>query len=147
MVWRARLGTPAFGFILMVYVMKALRLKYWGLEVVDFMGRVKWEYHVLVFLVMVWFFVPGFLNRYDAQAGFIDQNILLLMVLSVICFLGLLGLCWWLLDRFWRGIGLPGVGLMVLQFKDLELWMQLGFYLCSFALLLLAAVGCMMAIC
>jgi len=87
------------------------------------------------------------LNRFDAQAGFIDQNILLLVVLSVIAFLVLVGLCWWILDRFWRGIGLPGVGLMVLQFRDLELWVQLSFYLGSFALLLFAAVGCLTAIC
>lgn len=83
---------------------------------------------------------------FDPTNGFIDPNIWLLLLLSLIAFLVVTGLCWWLLHLFWMSLGLPVLGNMVSQFKVLSPWQQLGFYWASFGLLLLAAVGVMMAV-
>ncbi|MNY70658.1 hypothetical protein D3C86_2088380 [compost metagenome] len=48
--------------------------------------------------------------------------------------------------QFWISMGLPALGNMVSQYKELTVWQQLGFYWASFALLLLAAVGVLSAI-
>lgn len=98
-------------------------------------------------MVLFWMVLPVLLRKLDATVGTIDQSIWLLVLLALICFLLLLGFCWWLLGRFWSALGLPQFQEMVSQFNDLVLWQQLGFYYASFALLLLAGVGCLAAIC
>jgi len=104
---------------------------------------------IIVFLLLLatWFFAPGWLRRIDGTAGSVDQSIWLLIVLSLISFLLITSLCWWLLQRFWLMAGLPPISTMVLHFNTLQLWQQLGLYLLSFALLLLAATGSLAAIC
>jgi hypothetical protein len=127
--------------------MKTLKLKYWGFDFLDsFIGLknsfngVKKEYHLLGCLSIVWLLWPRLL-------GGSDQSILGQMILAIIGFLLLLALCWWLLGRFWRGLGLPDMEFMVSQFKRLRTWQQLSFYMGLFALLLLAGVACLAAIC
>jgi len=102
---------------------------------------------VLGLLVLLWPLAQGIVRSSDELAGGVDPNIYLYMMLSVMCFLGLLGMCWWLLACFWAAFGLPAVNGLVVHFKAMELWQQLSFYFVSFALLLLAAVGCLIAIC
>lgn len=97
-------------------------------------------------LLLAWFAAPKLIGFVDASTGYIDQSIWLLLLLSVISFLMILGLCWWLVQKAWLVIGLPKLADMVLQFKELDLWAQLGYYYACFALLLLAAVGCLAAI-
>jgi hypothetical protein len=97
-------------------------------------------------LLISWPLLQRWVMRSDPTMGFIDPNIWLLMLLSLICFLVVTGLCWWLIQRFWMSLGLPGLDNMVLQFKQLALWQQLGFYWASFGLLLLAAVGVLAAV-
>ena len=80
-------------------------------------------------------------------SGSLDQNIWLLIILSMICFLTITGLCWWLLQRFWQSLGLPAFSKLVSQFNSLESWQQLGLYLFCFALLLFTAIGSLVAIC
>jgi hypothetical protein len=92
-------------------------------------------------MVLTWFTLPKLIAGNDATAGYIDQSIWLLVLLSLMSFLLTVGLCWWLLHRFWVNMGLPGLNGMVLNFQDLKLWQQLGFYFACFAVLLLAAVG------
>jgi len=96
-----------------------------------------------IMMLFAWFALPKMMHSGDATAGYIDQSIWLLILLSLISFLLTVGLCWWVLQRFWLNIGLPGLNSMVLNFRDLELWQQLGFYFACFAVLLLAAVGLM----
>jgi len=102
---------------------------------------------LFVVLSLLWPFTQGMIQRLDVTAGYVDQSILVLVVLSLLCFLGMIGLTWWLVKRFWMALGLPSLSGMVLQFNELLLWQQLGFYFASFALLLLAGVGCLAAIC
>jgi hypothetical protein len=102
---------------------------------------------VFLLLLVTWFFAPGWLRHIDGTTGSVDQSIWLLIVLGLITFMLVTALCWWLLQRFWLMSGLPPIGTMVLQFNTLQLWQQLGLYLLSFAILLLAALGSLMAIC
>ncbi|WP_316813863.1 hypothetical protein [Pedobacter heparinus] len=104
-------------------------------------------YLVALIMLLLWFTAPKLMMLGDGTMGQIDQSIWLLVLLALISFLIVTGLCWWLLQRFWTVIGLPGLGMMVLQFNSLQLWQQLGFYFASFGLLLWAAVGCLSAIC
>ncbi|TKC59231.1 DUF4175 domain-containing protein [Pedobacter hiemivivus] len=103
------------------------------------------NYLLFGLLLLLWLALPKLMG-FDETTGYIDPTIWLLIVLALITFLVLLATCWWLLQRFWMALGLPGLGLMVSQFKFLELWQQLGFYFACFALLLLAGVGCLAAV-
>ena len=102
---------------------------------------------LFIFLLVLWCFAPGWLRRIDETAGSVDQSIWLLVLLSMISFLLVCTLSWWLLQHFWSVLGLPTIHHMVSQFNSIPLCYQLSFYLASFALLLLAALGCLMAIC
>ncbi len=102
---------------------------------------------LFVILVLSWPLAQRMVQQVDATAGYVDPSIIVLIVLALICFLGMIGLSCWLMKRFLVVFGLPGLGSMVLQFNELLLWQQLGFYFASFALLLLAGIGCLIAIC
>lgn len=105
------------------------------------------QHFLFLFLLLLWCFAPPLLHSIDETAGTIDQSIWLLILLSLISFLLVTSLCWWLLQRFWSTLGLPLLSDMVSQFKTLPSWQQLGFYWASFALLLVAASVCLSAIC
>jgi hypothetical protein len=98
-------------------------------------------------LLLLWLLMPGAIRQFDPASGGIDPAIWLLILLSLLAFCMLAVWSWWLLHRFWSALGLPRIEVMVLQFKSLELWQQLGFYWLSFALLLLVSVMCLAAIC
>jgi hypothetical protein len=98
-------------------------------------------------LLLLWISGNHWMQIYYPLSGSLDQNIWLLIILSLICFLTVTGLCWWLLQRFWLTLGLPEFTIIISQFKSLELWQQLGFFLFCFALLLFTAVGSLVAIC
>ena len=100
-------------------------------------------YLIAIALIMVWYTAPNFM---DATAGQIDQSIWLLILLAIICFLMLVCLCWWLLRRIWVYLNLPHLADVVLQFDSLKTWEQLKFVLYLFALLLLAAIGALVAV-
>jgi len=106
----------------------------------------KKEHALLGSLLALWGVSPQLVQLADSTAGYIDQSIWLLVMLGLISFMMVTGLCWWLLNRFWISMGLPQIGRMVMEFKEMELWVQLGFYLGCFALLLFAAVGCLAAV-
>jgi hypothetical protein len=106
-----------------------------------------WRVVVLfVILWLMWPMVQQQLFKFDVTVGYVDPSIMVLVLISLICFLGLIGLCCWLLQRFLLVFGLPGFGSLVLRFNELELWVQLGFYFACYALLLLAGVGCFVAV-
>ncbi|MCX2453387.1 hypothetical protein OQX61_19105 [Pedobacter sp. PLR] len=109
----------------------------------------RWEEPAGVFIVLMvlWTFGPIVLRGIDDTTGSIDQSIWLLVLLSIISFLLITGLCWWILNRAWVAIELPPISLMVSQFNTLHLWQQVRLYLASFGLLLLAATGCLIALC
>lgn len=86
------------------------------------------------------------LQELQPTMGVLDAGIWQLITLSALCFLGLSALAWWLLQRAWVSLGLPGIQTMVSQFKHLTLWQQFALYWASFALLLLAAVLSLVAV-
>jgi hypothetical protein len=102
---------------------------------------------LFILLLMTWFFVPPILQGGDQTIGIVDQSMWVLLILSMISFLMVCGICWWLVKHFWLLLGLPELLLMVSQFKTLDLWQQLSFFLASFVSLLLVATGCLVAIC
>jgi len=100
---------------------------------------------LLGLLILLWPLAEHLVTKGDPTVG-LSPTIWLLFLLSSIIFMVTIGLCWWLLQKFWMSLGLPGLGNMVSQFKELSKWEQLRFYWASFALLLLAAVGVLTAI-
>ena len=98
-------------------------------------------------LLLLWLLMPGLIRQYDPASGGVDPAIWLLILLGILAFLMAMALSWWLLQSCWLNLGLPHLGSMVLQFKNLALWQQLGFYWLSFALLLLVCTICIAAIC
>ena len=136
-----------FNKIKMETTMRLSQPDSWGAA--DFTEKRFSQVGYLVFggLLMLWLLMPGAIRQFDPASGGVDPAIWLLILLSLLAFFMLAAWCWWLLHRFWENLGLPRIELMVLQFKSLELWQQLGFYWLSFALLLLASVMCLAAIC
>ncbi|WP_449440011.1 hypothetical protein [Pedobacter steynii] len=103
---------------------------------------------LLTILALLWPFAQQMVFNSDETAGYIDPGSMVqLLLMSLITFIVIVVLSGWLLKRFLAAQNLPGMGIMVLQFRKLELWQQLGFYWASFALLLLAAAMSVMAVC
>ncbi len=97
-------------------------------------------------LPLLWFAMPHFIGLFDPSAGAIDPGIWQLILLSLICFLLVMALCWWLFKQFWQHLGLPPIEDMVLQFYTLASWQQQKLYWASFALLLFVAIGVLSAV-
>jgi hypothetical protein len=116
-----------------------------GIYLWNLLNGVKKEHRLMLSLMALWSVVTEFFSSPEISTG-INQSVPIMILLSLISFLVLVHLCWWLLDRFWVSVGLPGLGSMVLQFSSLELWKQLGFFWLSFALLLLTGLGCLAAV-
>ena len=104
------------------------------------------KYLIGVILILSWITVQRVIQSGDVSVGVIDPSIWMLVLLSLICFVAVTGISFWILKRFVVVMGLPTVGNLIVQFKTLELWQQLSFYWASFALLLLAGVGSLSAI-
>ena len=102
---------------------------------------------VLGMLIIIWLIFPVWFRSKDPTAGFIEQNTWLLIVLSLITFMLVIALCWWLLRQFWTMAGLPDFNKLILKFNHLTSCQQLSFFFASFALLILAAMSCIDAIC
>lgn len=100
----------------------------------------------IIICALLWHGLPFIIQWYNGTAGMIDSSIWLLLLFTIISFLGLSALAWWLLQRAWVSLGLPGIQTMVSQFKHLTLWQQFALYWASFALLLLAAVLSLVAV-
>lgn len=99
----------------------------------------------MVSLMLLWGIITNLFSSPEMSTG-INQSVPIMIVIALITFLILLYLCWWLLERAWRRVGLPGVRVMVLQFRKMKACEQLGFYWLSFALLLLVGLGCLATI-
>ncbi len=98
-------------------------------------------------LLLLWFAGRSLILMSDPTAGLGDQDAWLYMLQGLLVFMMVVPLSWWLLQRFWMALGLPSITGLIVHFKDLEPWQKLVFYFSSYALLLLAAVGCLIAIC
>jgi hypothetical protein len=101
---------------------------------------------VLVILVLLWPLIQTLLSRIDPTIGYVDPSIAMMVMLGLICFIGIVGLSGWLLQKAIISLGLPVIGNMVSQFNTMAIWHQVGFYYVSYALLLLAGVGCLVAV-
>jgi len=104
------------------------------------------KYLVGIILVLSWITLQRLIQSGDVSVAIIDPSIWLLVLLSLICFVTVTGISFWMLKRFAVVMGLPTVGNLIVHFNSLEIWQQLGFYWASFALLLLAGVGSLSAI-
>lgn len=105
------------------------------------------EYVLLgVVAVLLWFAAPKLFALPHGNSEEIATSIGLMLLLALISFLLVLGLIGALMHRFWLSMGLPALEEMVLEFRTLELWEQLKFSVALFALLLLGAIGVMIAI-
>lgn len=121
--------------------MKELLLSRAG-YVLNLLNEIKKEHRLMLVLLALWGIVTKVFSSPEMSAG-INQSVPIMIVIALITFLILLYLCWWLLDRYWQRVGLPGIEILVLQFKRIRAWEQLGFYWLCFALLLLAGLGCL----
>lgn len=102
---------------------------------------------LLLLLLTIWIFAPEWLHRLDETAASVDQSVWLLIILSLITFLLILLICWWLMQYLWSSKTMPTPHQLALHFKTLTLWQQISFYWACFALLLLTASICLVAIC
>ncbi len=98
-------------------------------------------------LLLLWLAGRNLILRNDPTAGLGDQDAWLYMLQSMIAFMMVVPLSWWFLQRFWMALGLPSINGLIVHFKELEPWQKLVCCFSSYALLLLAAVGCLIAIC
>jgi hypothetical protein len=113
--------------------------------VLNLLNEIKKEHRLMIVLMLLWSIVTNLFSSPEFSAG-INQSVPIMIVISLITFLILLCISYWLLERFWQRVGLPGIGSMVLQYKKMQAWQKLGFYWLSFALLLLTGVMCLAAI-
>ncbi|MCD0489706.1 hypothetical protein LPB86_15800 [Pedobacter sp. MC2016-14] len=133
--------------------MKILSLKSppriaWGLKkMVVVAGRwiTFWMMPFMVFLT--WLVTRNSMLVNNPQALVGEGDTWLYMLQSMLAFFTVVPLCWWFLQRFWKELGLMPLTGLIIHFNDMELWQKLGFYFASFAVLLLSAVGCLIAIC
>lgn len=102
---------------------------------------------LLLVLLLIWWGAPYWLHQIDHTAALVDMGIWLLVILAIVVFVLLLGLSALLLNSALAALGLPPVTTMVEHFEKLNLWQQMFLYWGSYALLLLAAVGSLLAIC
>ncbi|MFC5283243.1 hypothetical protein [Pedobacter alpinus] len=107
--------------------------------------------HPLVFLCLMFLLFyksfPLWIYHFDPTAALPDAGIWTLIALSILVYLILLLLSAYLFKLKMKWLGLPTYHTMVSQFNTLTLWQQYVIYWASFALLLLAAIGCLIAIC
>ncbi|MBO9675416.1 MAG: hypothetical protein J7577_18350 [Sphingobacteriaceae bacterium] len=99
-----------------------------------------------IILILGWLTLPNILKTIEPTAALLDAGVWQLILLSLLCYVALLQMAWWLLYRFWLALGLLKLTDMVLQFKQLSSWQQLSFFWASFALLFLAGIACLAAI-
>jgi len=97
-------------------------------------------------LILGWLTLPDLLKTFEPTAALLDAGIWQLLLLGLLYYVALLQISWWLLYRFWLGLGLLNLTDMVLKFKQLTSWQQLRFFWASFALLFLAGIACIAAI-
>ncbi|WP_285009553.1 hypothetical protein [Pedobacter faecalis] len=111
-------------------------------------GNYELTRRVLVFttLVLIWPLVQRMVLALDVRSGYVDPGIVVLIVISMLCFLMVIGMSLWLLKGFLIYLGLPSPGVLALKIKEMDVWVQLSFYLACFALLLFAGVGCLAAV-
>ncbi|WP_316793330.1 hypothetical protein [Pedobacter frigoris] len=110
----------------------------WG-----FMAHVKKEHVMVGVLLMVLMGMQGWFDDEAGTIAFIVKSTTPLLLMNLCSFMVIVALCWWLLQRAWVAMGLPEFENMVLQFKEMNICRQLGFYFASFVLLLWAAVTCL----
>ena len=103
----------------------------------------------MLFTVILMLFTLGekLISVTDPTAGLPLKLTWLFMLQGLMVFMLILVVCWYLMQQFWSVLGLPDLNSLVFQFKQLQLCQKLGFYFACYALLVLASVGCLIAIC
>ena len=101
---------------------------------------------MLIILVLAWPIIQTLFFSQDQSIGYLDPSIVILIILSFICFITIVGLCGWLFNIAIKAAGMPEFKFIISQFNTISVWQQLGFYYAFYALLLLAGVGCLVAV-
>jgi hypothetical protein len=99
-----------------------------------------------IILVLGWLLLPKVLRTFEPTAALLDAGIWQLLLLGLLCYVALLEISWRLLSSFWQRFGLINLTEMLVHFKDLTPWQQLGFFWASFALLFWAGIACLAVI-
>ena len=114
----------------------------------------RWRYRELFKLTLlvallyaVWRILNSTSWNADLTMGYVDPSIWVLVLISLICFIVMIGLSAWIMLRLWNFVGLPAPQKIISQFNYLESCQKLTFLLAAYSLLLFAGVGCLMAIC
>nr|WP_294899567.1 hypothetical protein [uncultured Pedobacter sp.] len=102
---------------------------------------------ILLILFLVYRSLPLWIYRLDPTAALPDAGVGALVLLSILVFFLLLILSAYLFKITIKWLSLPAFSWMVSQFNTLTLWQQYVLYWASFALLLLAGIGCLSALC
>jgi TRAP-type C4-dicarboxylate transport system permease small subunit len=113
----------------------------WGLS------KIHEVFVLLLALLFIWFTAPYWVYNLDKHIALADPGIWSLVLIALIAFILIIWFSWFLLNTCWEALALPSFSLMVIHFKNLELWQQFVFYWASFALFLLGAVITLAAIC
>lgn len=94
-----------------------------GLDLLNLLMRIKSllmgikkEHRLLVVLMVLWGLMTEFWSSPEMTAG-INESVPLMVILALISFLILLELVWWLLNRFWNRVGLPGIEVLVIYYR------------------------------
>jgi hypothetical protein len=110
-----------------------------------------WEIMKMLLLTITvfagWSFIHQMNWNADLTMGYVDPSIWLLIMIAIFCFLFMVGLSAWIMLRLWAIVGLPAPKKLISQFNYLEPCQKLKFLLAAYALLLLAGVGSLVAIC
>jgi len=127
-----------------------LHLKSWGQDfperILQAFESLKKEHLLFGVLILLLAALPMLVNDPEETATYLLKQMLPLILIAFTVFAIILALAFWLVQRFWEAMGLPELSLMVLQFNELKIWLQLGFYLVCFALVLATGVGVLIAV-
>ncbi|TCC94197.1 hypothetical protein EZ428_05305 [Pedobacter frigiditerrae] len=108
--------------------------------------------HILPFVAILlaaavsWQGLPFLLTSLNTEVGLLDNGIWQLLLFALISFLLLLGISILLFRWLLSWLGLPTINMMVLQFKNLQLWQRFVLYWALFALLFLGGLLSLAAI-
>ncbi|RYF26685.1 MAG: hypothetical protein EOO42_00935 [Flavobacteriales bacterium] len=101
---------------------------------------------ILLAVAVLWQGLPFLLSSLNAEVGLLDNGIWQLLLFALISFMIMLTISMLLFRWLLSWLGLPTINMMVLQFKNLQLWQRFVLYWALFALLFLGGLLSLAAI-
>ena len=84
------------------------------MNILGLLREIKKEHRLMAVLLLLWSIITNVFSIPEISTG-INMSVPIMIVISMIAFLILLYLSWWLLERLWQRVGLPAIGSLVLQ--------------------------------